>query len=184
MKELRYDELESPIGTLVLVVDGEQLCSLEYADYEERMQLLLRRRYGAVQLTQATDPYGFSSRVRAYLAGDYHSLDDIPVNTGGTAFQQQVWAALRTIPVGTTMTYGELAARLGRPTASRAVGAANGLNPVGIVVPCHRVIGANASLTGYAGGLERKHWLLSHEGLTLPALVEPGSALFQAFPVQ
>lgn len=177
MKELRYDAVESPMGTLVLVVDGEQLCSLEFGDYEERLMLLLRKRYGAVQLTQTTDPCGFSGRVRAYLAGDYHSLDDIPVNTGGTAFQQQVWAALRTIPVGTTMTYGELAVHVGRPTAYRAVGAANGLNPVGIVVPCHRVIGANASLTGYAGGLERKHWLLRHEGLALPDMVEPRSAL-------
>jgi methylated-DNA-[protein]-cysteine S-methyltransferase len=131
------------------------------------MMTLLQRRYGPVHLTQITDPYGFSSRIHAYFTGDYCSLDEIPVNTGGTNFQQRVWSALRTIPAGTTTTYGKLAARLGKPTAYRAVGAANALNPVGIVLPCHRVIGSDASLTGYAGGIERKHWLLQHEGYAL-----------------
>jgi methylated-DNA-[protein]-cysteine S-methyltransferase len=110
-----------------------------------------------------TDPCGFSSQVRSYFAGDYHCLDTIPVSTGGTPFQQQVWFALRTIPPGKTITYGELAAKLGKPTAYRAVGGTNALNPIAIVLPCHRVVGANASLTGYAGGLERKQWLLEHE---------------------
>jgi methylated-DNA-[protein]-cysteine S-methyltransferase len=105
-----------------------------------------------------------TSRIRDYFSGDHHAIDSIPVNAGGTPFQQQVWHALRAIPSGTTMTYGALALQLGRPTASRAVGAANGANPIGIVVPCHRVIGANTSLTGYARGLERKTWLLRHEG--------------------
>ncbi|HET8842556.1 MAG TPA: methylated-DNA--[protein]-cysteine S-methyltransferase, partial [Ktedonobacteraceae bacterium] len=101
--------------------------------------------------------------LRAYLAGDPRSLDAIPVDTGGTAFQQQVWSALRSIPLGTTTTYGELAASLGKPKAYRAVGATNALNPIAIVLPCHRVVGADASLTGYAGGLHRKDWLLRHE---------------------
>jgi methylated-DNA-[protein]-cysteine S-methyltransferase len=131
------------------------------------MMTLLQRRYGPVHLAQTANPYGFSCRIRAYFAGDYSCLDDIPVNTGGTSFQQHVWSALRTIPAGTTTTYGELAARLDKPTAYRAVGAANALNPIGIVLPCHRVIGADASLTGYAGGIERKHWLLQHEGCAL-----------------
>ncbi|GCE05249.1 methylated-DNA--[protein]-cysteine S-methyltransferase [Dictyobacter aurantiacus] len=163
MKELCYDTIDSPIGTIVLVVDGDQLCSLDYTDYESRMMTLLRKRYGEFQLTRASDPCGVSSQLRAYFAGDYRCLDAIPVNTGGTTFQQQVWSALRAIPAGTTTTYGQLATRLGKPTASRAVGAANALNPIAIVLPCHRVIGANASLTGYAGGLQRKHWLLQHE---------------------
>lgn len=167
MKELLYDTFDSPIGTIVLVADGEQMCSLDFADYEPRMLALLRKRYGDFQLTQMVDPCGFSNQVRAYFAGDYRCLDTIPVNTGGTAFQQQVWSALRTIPAGTTTSYGRLAAQLGKPSASRAVGAANALNPIAIVLPCHRVVGANASLTGYAGGLERKHWLLQHEGQTL-----------------
>ncbi len=164
MKELQLDRIDSPIGDILIVVDGERLCSLDYADYEARMMTLLQRRYGPIHLAQVVDPSGFSSRVRAYFAGNYRCLDTIPVNTGGTAFQQEVWSTLRTIPVGTTLSYGEMAARLGRPTAYRAVGGTNALNPVAIVLPCHRVVGANATLTGYAGGLERKQWLLRHEG--------------------
>jgi methylated-DNA-[protein]-cysteine S-methyltransferase len=156
------DRIPSPIGMILLVSDGKSLCSLDFADYEKRMIRLLQKRYESVELVEAINPQGFSSKVRAYLSGDYHSVDDIPVSAGGTAFQQQVWQGLQTIPVGTT--YGELATKLGKPTAARAVGMANSLNPVGIVVPCHRVIGAKAKLTGYAGGLERKQWLLKHEG--------------------
>lgn len=167
MKELLLDSFDSPIGTVIIVAGAHQLCSLDFADCEQRMMTLLQRRYGPVHLTQTTDPYGFSSRILAYFTGDYNSLDEIPVNTGGTNFQQRVWSALRTIPAGTTTTYGKLATRLGKPTAYRAVGAANALNPVGIVLPCHRVIGADTSLTGYAGGIERKHWLLQHEGYAL-----------------
>jgi methylated-DNA-[protein]-cysteine S-methyltransferase len=164
MKELQYDRIASPIGTILLVVDDKRLCSLDYVDYESRMMTLLQRRYGSVALEQVSDPCGFSSRIHDYLTGDYASLDAIPVSTGGTAFQQEVWLALRSIPPGKTLTYGELAAQLGRPTAYRAVGGTNALNPVAIVLPCHRVIGASSSLTGYAGGLERKRWLLQHEG--------------------
>jgi methylated-DNA-[protein]-cysteine S-methyltransferase len=164
MKTLQFDRIDSPIGTILLVVDDKQLCSLDYADYEPRMMTLLQRRYGSVQLEQVSDPCGFSRRIRNYLAGDYACLDTIPVSTGGTAFQQKVWLALRSIPPGKTLTYGELAAQLGKPTAYRAVGGTNALNPVAIVLPCHRVIGASSSLTGYAGGLARKHWLLQHEG--------------------
>lgn len=164
MKTLFIDRIDSPIGTILLVIDGNKLCSLDYEEYEQRMLLLLERRYGPVQLLPKVDPEGFGSRIRSYLAGDYSALSDIAVSTGGTPFQQRVWHALRTIPVGTTATYGELAAQLGKPTAYRAVGGTNALNPIAIVLPCHRVVGANASLTGYAGGLERKRWLLEHEG--------------------
>jgi methylated-DNA-[protein]-cysteine S-methyltransferase len=164
MKALQYDRIDSPIGTILLVVDDKKLCSLDYVDYEPRMMMLLQRRYGSVALEPVSNPCGFSSRVRDYLAGDYGNLDTIPVSTGGTAFQQEVWLALRSIPPGKTLTYGELAAKLGRPTAYRAVGGTNALNPVAIVLPCHRVIGASSSLTGYAGWLERKRWLLQHEG--------------------
>lgn len=166
MKELQFDRIDSPIGTILLVVDDKRLCSLDFVDYEQRMMTLLQRRYGSVQLEQMSDPYGFSSRMHDYLAGDYACLDAIPVNTGGTAFQQEVWLALRSIPPGKTLTYGALAAQLGKPTAYRAVGGTNALNPIAIVLPCHRVIGARSSLTGYAGGLERKRWLLEHERWT------------------
>jgi methylated-DNA-[protein]-cysteine S-methyltransferase len=157
------------MGTMLLVSDGESLCSLDFADYEARMMGLLQNRYASVELVEDIDPQGFSSKIRAYLAGDFSTLNDIPVNAGGTEFQQLVWQGLRGIPLGATLTYGELATKLGKPTASRAVGMANSLNPVAIVVPCHRVIGANAKLTGYAGGLSRKQWLLEHEGVGILA---------------
>ena len=164
MKELLFDSIESPIGTVLIAVDDDRLCSLDYSGYEPHMVKLLERRYGPVQLTPVADPAGFSQRIYDYFAGDCHAIDNIPVNPGGTPFQQQVWRALRAIPAGTTLTYGDLATQLGKPMAYRAVGAANGANPVAIVIPCHRLIGADASLTGYAQGLERKQWLLEHEG--------------------
>lgn len=170
MIELCIDRIESAIGEILLVADGERLCALDYADYEDRMLTLLRRHYGAFQLRDTHDPHGLSRQLRAYLAGDLDCLNAISVDTGGTPFQQQVWTALRAIPAGTTCTYGGLAAQLGRPRASRAVGMANGLNPIAIVVPCHRLVGANGALTGYAGGLERKQWLLQHEGITVENL--------------
>jgi methylated-DNA-[protein]-cysteine S-methyltransferase len=163
--KLLIDRIESPLGTIILISDGDRLCALDFAGYEPRMMGLLHKRYQSLELLEATDPQGFSSKVRAYLNGDYESLNDIAVNAGGTDFQQLVWQGLRTIPVGTTASYGELATKLGKPTATRAVGMANSLNPVAIVVPCHRVIGAKAKLTGYAGGLARKQWLLEHEGV-------------------
>jgi methylated-DNA-[protein]-cysteine S-methyltransferase len=169
MKELQLDTLDSPIGTVLIVADGEQLCALDFADCEQRMMRLLKRHYNSsIRLAETVDPAGFSSRMRAYFAGDLQSLDSIPVSTGGTDFQQRVWLALRSIQPGTTATYKDLAIKLGKPTAYRAVGAANALNPVGIVLPCHRVIGSNASLTGYAGGIARKEWLLQHERAMLP----------------
>ncbi len=163
MKELKLDTITSPIDDIMIVVDDDKMCALDYADYLPRMMKLLEKRYGPVQLTPVANPCGFSDLVRRYFAGEHRCLDAIPVSTGGTVFQQQVWLGLRDIAPGTTMTYGALAARVGRPTAYRAVGATNALNPIGIVLPCHRVIGADTSLTGYAGGLERKRWLLQHE---------------------
>jgi methylated-DNA-[protein]-cysteine S-methyltransferase len=159
------DRIPSPMGTMLLVSDGRSLCSLDFVDCEKRMMKLLLKRYDSVELVESIDPQGFSSKIRAYLAGDFSGLEDLPVNGGGTDFQQLVWQGLRTIPLGTTLSYGELATQLGKPTASRALGMANSLNPVAIVVPCHRVIGAKANLTGYAGGLDRKQWLLQHEGV-------------------
>ncbi len=163
--KLFIDSFDSVLGTILLVSDGERLCALDYADYENRMLTLLKRHYPDFQLHEARDPQGFSGLINTYLAGDLACIDRIPANSGGTAFQQRVWSALRSIPPGTVLTYGELATQLGRPTAARAVGMANALNPIAIVVPCHRLVGANGALTGYAGGLERKRWLLQHEGV-------------------
>ena len=162
--ELLIDTIDSEIGSIFIVSDGESLCALDYVDYENRMRTLLTTRYGSFHCKPVINPIGASSQLRSYFQGHYAALDPILVNPGGTTFQRQVWAALRTIPSGSTVSYGELAAQLGKPTAYRAVGMANSLNPVAIVIPCHRVIGANAALTGYAGGLERKRWLLQHEG--------------------
>ena len=162
--ELQIDRVKSPIGTVLLVADGTFLVSLDFEDYETRLHALLAKRYGSYRLTATPDPLDASRRLEAYFAGDVAALDQIPVETGGTAFQRAVWLGLRRIACGTVTSYGELASALGRPKASRAVGYANSLNPVAIVLPCHRVIGRDRSLTGYAGGLERKRWLLAHEG--------------------
>ncbi|WP_437671384.1 methylated-DNA--[protein]-cysteine S-methyltransferase [Sorangium sp. So ce131] len=166
--ELSLDEIESPIGVILLVAGGGAIHALDFADCAARLRGSLEARYGAVALRSAADPHGFSSRVRAYVGGDLGALSGIPVEPGGTAFQRRVWAELQRIPASATRTYGEIAASLGRPSASRAVGLANGRNPISLVIPCHRVIGAGGGLTGYAGGIERKRWLLAHEG-ALPA---------------
>jgi methylated-DNA-[protein]-cysteine S-methyltransferase len=165
--ELRTDTIDSQIGPIVIVTDARALCALDFGDCEERMKELLTRRFEDLVLRHEANPLGVSDKIRAYLDGEVHALDDIAVDAGGTEFQQTVWSALRRIPVGETRTYGQLAASLGRPTASRAVGLANGSNPVAIVIPCHRVIGSHGALTGYAGGLPRKQWLLRHEGALL-----------------
>ena len=159
--------IDSVLGPIVVVTDARALCALDFGDCDERMKDLLTRRFEDFTLRSHANPLGVSERVRAYLAGDLHSLDDVAVDPGGTEFQRTVWSALRTRPVGATRTYGQLAASIGRPTAPRAVGLANGRNPVAIVIPCHRVIGSNAALTGYGGGLPRKQWLLRHEGALL-----------------
>jgi methylated-DNA-[protein]-cysteine S-methyltransferase len=162
-QQLWLDRVNSAIGEILLISDGTALCALDFADYEARMWQLLSKHYPQFTLHEQKNPQGFSDCLRAYLQGDLQSLDSIPVNPGGTSFQQQVWVQLRTIAPGTTLSYGQLAQRLGYPTAARAVGLANSLNPVSIVVPCHRVVGSNGKLTGYAGGLDRKRWLLEHE---------------------
>jgi methylated-DNA-[protein]-cysteine S-methyltransferase len=168
---LLLDRLPTPIGVMLLVTDDrEQLRALDWEDHEPRMRRLLQRHYGP---SGSAIRHGHSQRVRAaleaYFAGDLRAIDGIPVETRGTPFQREVWAALRRIPAGDTMSYGALAAHIDRRSAVRAVGRANGANPVGVVVPCHRVIGADTSLTGYGGGIERKRWLLRHEGATFGA---------------
>ncbi len=165
--KLLIDSVASPIGDILVVADGTALVALEFAAVEGRMRRALRARYGGLELVPARDPLGACSRLRAYFAGDIRALDDVPADGGGTPFQRRVWSALRRIPAGTTMSYGALARRLRMPTATRAVGHANGQNPISIVVPCHRVIGSDGTLTGYGGGLDRKRWLLEHEGVRL-----------------
>ncbi len=163
-EEFTLDRAPTPVGTVLIVTDAEgAVRALDFSDYEARMMRLLTRHYGQVKLTQGAAPESVRAAVAAYFCGDAQALEGLVVATGGTDFQREVWAALRAIPAGETRSYGQLAHAIGRPKAVRAVGLANGANPVGIIVPCHRVVGANGTLTGYAGGLERKRWLLAHE---------------------
>jgi methylated-DNA-[protein]-cysteine S-methyltransferase len=167
---LLLEHLPTPIGEMLLVTDDrERLRALDWKDHEERMRRLLRLHYGSSWSLRPGSSPGVRAALEAYFAGEIGAIDRVRVETAGTPFQREVWAALRRIPAGDTMSYGGLAARIGRRSAVRAVGLANGANPVGIVVPCHRVIGADATLTGYGGGLERKRWLLKHEGVTVGA---------------
>ena len=164
---LRIDRLATPIGEFVIVADEDgRLRVAEWSDHDAELRLCLRRQFGekGYVLTPAADPSGLTAAMRAYFAGSLSAIDDLPVAAFGTEFQRAVWGELRRIPCGTTISYGELARRICRPAAVRAVGLANGSNPIGVVVPCHRVIGADGSLTGYGGGLARKRWLLAHEG--------------------
>ena len=163
---LLIDRIETPIGEMVIVADQDgNLRAIDWTDHEERMRRLLRLQYGenGSKLEAARNPNGLTKAIRSYFGGQLGAIDLLPVQTAGTPFQRKVWSALREIRCGTTVSYAELAARIGQPTAVRAVGLANGSNPVGVVVPCHRVIGSNGSLTGYGGGIERKRWLLEHE---------------------
>jgi methylated-DNA-[protein]-cysteine S-methyltransferase len=160
---LHYDEFASPIGRILFASDGEAICALDFEDYLERMKSLLGRRFPRLVFQRHSDPQNLKDRLQSYFDGDVFAMEPVRVNTAGSAFQEEVWKTLRTIPAAETWTYGQLANRIGRPQAARAVGRANSLNPVAIIVPCHRVIGASSALTGYAGGLERKRWLLDHE---------------------
>jgi methylated-DNA-[protein]-cysteine S-methyltransferase len=163
MTELHINRMKSPIGNLMLVWRQDALCALGFDDLEERVIAPLKARFGEFQVVRGPGGGRFRQAMEAYFAGDVAAPDTLAVDTGGTPFQQRVWQLLRQIPPGRTASYGELAARLGSPGAARAVGLANGSNPVAIVVPCHRVIGSNGRLVGYGGGLDRKRWLLSHE---------------------
>jgi len=167
--KLMLDSLDSPLGELLLAVraDDARVCVLEFADGRARVRRALHARFPDAELVPTDDPCGYAERVRAYFAGELDALAALPVAAGGTPFQERVWAALRDIRAGSTRSYGQIAHVIGSPRAVRAVGLANGRNPIAIAVPCHRVIGADGSLTGYGGGIERKRWLLRHEGAQL-----------------
>ena len=160
------DRLTTPIGIALLVTDAEgALRALDWADYEHRMRELLRLHYGAVDLSDQPAPATMRTALSGYFEGDLGQLSSIGWRIAGTPFQRKVWTALAQIPAGTTMSYGALAAKIDTPKAIRAVGHANGSNPISVVLPCHRLIGADGSLVKYGGGLERKRWLLRHEGV-------------------
>jgi methylated-DNA-[protein]-cysteine S-methyltransferase len=159
---LNRTDLDTPVGPISLVTRDDVLCALVFADRWDSIERTLKTRFGSAETRTARGGEA-AARLRAYLGGELEAIDALPVDTGGTEFQRTVWRALRRIPVGSTVSYGALARSLGRPTAFRAVAAANGQNPISIVIPCHRVIAADGKLHGYGGGLPRKAWLLDHE---------------------
>jgi methylated-DNA-[protein]-cysteine S-methyltransferase len=158
--------VESPIGPLTVAARGSKVCLVHFGPRSEYVDGSIAKWYPGSPVEKDADPAGTAAILERYFAGDLASLDEIDVELHGTPFQQGVWMALRDVRAGTTSTYATLAKRVGSPAAVRAVGAANGSNPVAVVLPCHRIIGSNGSLTGYGGGLERKRWLLDHEGVT------------------
>ena len=167
-EKFNLDRLPTPIGTALLVTDAHgHLRALDWEDYEPRMRQLLRLHYGAVTLQDGRAPRDLRVALTGYFKGDLDRLASITWRVAGTPFQQKIWNALPGIPAGTTLSYGALAAQLKMPRAVRALGHANGSNPISVVLPCHRLIGANGALVKYGGGLERKRWLLKHEGVAI-----------------
>ena len=164
---LQVARVPTPLGMVEVVVRGRALCALDFpveTGKSAPWRARLRRRFGTVRFVARRDPGGAVSGLYRYLAGDLRALDRLAIDPGGTPWQRRVWAAVRRIPPGRTRSYSALAAGLGRPRAVRAVGTANARNPVALVIPCHRVVGADGALRGYAAGLTAKRWLLAHEG--------------------
>lgn len=164
----------TPVGPVTLFARGDALIGLEFTDHPDRAELLharLRRHLGPCTTREVRDPAGAATRLAEYFRGDLAAFDRQKVELFGTPFELAVWDQLRRIPVGATISYREMASRVGSPNGSRAAGGANGRNPVALFVPCHRVIAADGTLGGYGGGLERKRQLLEHEGALSPALV-------------
>ena len=159
-----FEQIQSPVGPLLMICDkAGDMRVLEFQDREERWRPTIARRFQDATMTEKPGAFGLAQTLARYFEGDIEAIDAISTKATGSDFQLAVWKALREIPAGTTTSYGAIARKLGKPDAMRAVGLANGANPIAIVVPCHRVIGADGSLTGYGGGLERKRWLLAHE---------------------
>jgi methylated-DNA-[protein]-cysteine S-methyltransferase len=166
---LQISSLETPIGLVTFASRGASLVALGFDNQWPDLRIRLERRFGALTPFDEQTATGIGSAIAAYFRGDIRALDELSVDPGGTPFQGRVWAALRAIPPGTTISYSELATTIGTPKAVRAVGAANGENPISLVIPCHRVVGKTGHLTGYAGGLTRKGWLLTHEAACIAA---------------
>lgn len=163
---LLRDELDTPLGRMLVITEASgTLRLIAWLEGQPKLEpaVLAYASDLRYSLRAAENPGGATRALRDYFEGDLGALERLAVAEIGTPFQRKVWRALRGIARGTTLSYGELARRIGQPQAVRAVGLANGQNPINLVVPCHRVIGANGSLTGYGGGLTRKRWLLMHE---------------------
>lgn len=167
MTRVQITRMDTPIGTLeASVVDGA-LCEVRFDDRWGSGKDVVARRFPDADVVAADDPGGVTAALRRYFDGDVRAIDDLPVDVAGTPFQEAVWKALRTVGAGETVTYGDLARHVGNPKAVRAVGTAVGSNPVGIVLPCHRIVPASGGVGNYGGGVDRKRWLLAHEGATI-----------------
>jgi methylated-DNA-[protein]-cysteine S-methyltransferase len=153
----------SPIGPLTIAAHDDRVCLLHFGKDDAGVHKALSRWYPDETVEKDADPAGAATALAAYFSGAIDALDDRPVELNGTRFQRSVWTRLRSVRAGRTATYAEIAKAIGSPEAVRAVGAANGANPIALIVPCHRIIGSNGTLTGYGGGLSNKRWLLQHE---------------------
>lgn len=163
MQPVEWTSIDSPVGELTVAAHGSKICLVHFGAASSAVRKSLERWYPEQPIVESNDPGGAVAVLSRYFDGDLSSLDELGVELHGTPFQERVWTTLRTVKAGTTASYAKLADRVGAPSAVRAVGAANGANPVAIILPCHRIIGSNGSLTGYGGGLDRKRWLLQHE---------------------
>lgn len=161
---IEIETIPTELGDFTIAMRNGAVCAAEFSGDKSRFENILARRFGGVQLVTDEPGSAAASALRRYFAGDTSALGEIPVDLAGTDFQMRVWQALREIPAGETRSYGDIARAINAPKAFRAVGLANNRNPVALIVPCHRVIGADGSLTGYAHGLKAKEWLLRHEG--------------------
>ena len=164
MKKVKSAIYSSPIGDIQILVDGESLIFLDFADNTDRIDKLMGRRFDNFEIVESKNPAAMRDRLNRYFKGDWNAFEGLDVDTGGTDFQRSVWRGLRAIPTGQSISYDQLARDVGNPNAIRAAASANANNPISIVIPCHRVIGKNGAMRGYAGGIERKVWLLRHEG--------------------
>lgn len=164
---LALSHVETPIGRFRLLLEDDVLVGVALPGREDELDARLARRWPGADPGSSRDGGRAGAAVRAYFDGDLEALAGVAVRSGGTPFQEDVWTALRRVPAGRTIAYSDLAERVGRPKAVRAVAAANATNPVSLVVPCHRVVAKDGSLWGYGGGLPMKEWLLRHEGARL-----------------
>jgi methylated-DNA-[protein]-cysteine S-methyltransferase len=167
-RQLTVSDLSSPLGRIEVILDESGVVrGLDFGSGLPRIRRLMARLYPGLSLRTGEAPARVSGALEGYFEGDPAALARLDCATAGTRFQEHVWTALCDIPPGTTRSYLDIALQVGSPQAVRAVGLANGSNPVSLLIPCHRVIGQSGALTGYAGGLERKAWLLAHEGASL-----------------
>ena len=161
--QVQVYQCDSPLGSIRYGIANGRIVALVFADHWDDVETHLRRHAGAVKFDVERAPGPYDDAFARYFSGQLTALDALPIESFGTAFQRQVWQALLSVPAGKTASYGEIAQKIGKPKAVRAVGLANGANPISLRVPCHRVIGADGSLTGYGSGVSRKAWLLEHE---------------------